>query len=49
MAPAHELLRKIHNPSLRFNKLIEIIEGMIALKVDLRMSVDELKDILTNQ
>ena len=49
LAPTHELLRRIHNPSLRFNRFIEIIEGMITLKVDLRMSVEELKDILTTQ
>jgi hypothetical protein len=40
LAPTHELLRRIQNPSLRFNKLIEIIESMIALKVNLRMGIE---------
>lgn len=46
MAPTHELLKRIQNPSLKFNKLIGLIEGMIALKHEVRMSVEELEDVL---
>ena len=49
LAPTHELLKRIQNPSLRFNKLIGIIEGMIALKPELRVGVEELADILFHQ
>ncbi len=49
LAPTHELLKRIQNPSLRFDKLIQIIEGMITLKPDIRLGIEELKDILFNQ
>lgn len=46
LAPSHELLRRVYNPSVKFGKLINLIEGMICRKAELRMTIEELKDVV---